>query len=186
MVRRQTKIVVAFLLALLFSLGVLFLGVSYSNTIRPVGIIIHHSAIPSVIGGPPIDEAIIDDIHRRRGFRVFYWGRFYHVGYHYIILPDGTVQQGRPEHCHGAHAEGYNSFIGICLVGNFSSTANPSGQAGPAQPTPAQLQALVDLCRQLREKYGFPVNRILRHSDVSQTTECPGDRFPFQEFLKAL
>src|SRR5207248_6415686 len=98
MVRRQTWLVVAILLTVLFSLGGLFLGVSYSNTIRPAGIIIHHSAIPSLVGGPPIDEAIIDEIHRRRGFRVFYWGRFYHVGYHYIILPDAPVQQGRPEH----------------------------------------------------------------------------------------
>jgi N-acetylmuramoyl-L-alanine amidase len=166
------------------SLITAFVGVSYSNSITPTGIIIHHSALPL----PPeaVDARLIDQIHRKRGFSAFYWGRFYHIGYHYIILPNGTIQEGRPEHCRGAHAEGYNSYIGICLVGNFSSEANPNGKFGPAEPTAAQLDALMRLCRELRKKYHFSLEQIRRHSDTNPTTECPGDRFPFSALLKAL
>lgn len=156
---------------------------SLANTIRPNGIIIHHSAIPPRPDGRPIDAALIDEIHRERGFSSFYWGRFYHIGYHYLILPDGTVQQGRPEHCKGAHAQGYNSYIGICLVGNFSSRDNPNGERGLTAPTTAQIRALNGLIHSLRQKYELPAQNVLRHNEVSASTECPGDRFPANELV---
>lgn len=90
--------VVIILLLPLLGMSVL----SYRNTITPLGIIIHHSAVPPPPGGTPIDVSVLDSIHEKRGFSIFYWGRTYHVGYHYIILPDGTVQRGRPDHCQGA------------------------------------------------------------------------------------
>ena len=167
-------------------LVVLFFGVSYLDSIAPAGIIIHHSAIPPSLDGTPIDAAVIDRIHKRRGYEIFYWGKFYNIGYHYIILPDGTVQRGRPEHCQGSHAEGYNSYIGICLIGNFSSADNPSGKRGLPEPTEAQLHALADLCRSLRERYHIPMHNVLRHSDVNSNTQCPGDRFPFETLLKMM
>jgi N-acetylmuramoyl-L-alanine amidase len=163
----------------------LLVGGSLRNTITPIGIIIHHSAIPRRPDGGSIDARLIDEIHQRRGYRTFYWGRVYHVGYHYIILPDGTVQQGRPEHCKGAHASGYNSYIGICLVGDFSSGDNPNGERGLMAPTEAQMTALIDLCKRLSVDYQIPAEHILRHSDVKQNTDCPGDRFPYQRLLEA-
>jgi N-acetylmuramoyl-L-alanine amidase len=165
---------------------VVFAGWSLANTIRPSGIIIHHSAIPPRADGQPIDAEMIDEIHAKRGFRAFYWGHFYHIGYHYVILPNGTIQHGRPEYCKGEHAAGYNSYIGICLVGNFSSKDNPNGERGLMVPTEAQMKALIDLCRRLRARYQIPEERILRNSDVNAGTESPGDRFPFQKFLKTL
>lgn len=168
------------------SLAGLFVGASVNNSIRPAGIIIHHAAIPQVPGGRPIDAKMIEEIHLKRGYRAFYWGRFYHIGYHYIILPDGTVQQGRPEHCQGAHAQGYNSYIGICLVGDFSTADNPDGERGLTEPTEAQMHALTELCRTLRQKYQIPMQAVIRHSDVNHNTECPGNRFPFEALLKTL
>jgi N-acetylmuramoyl-L-alanine amidase len=165
---------------------VLFVGISLSNTREPVGIIIHHSAIPPLPNGQEINAGVIDEIHRERGFRVFYWGRFYNIGYHYVILPDGTVQQGRPEHCQGAHAPGYNSYIGICLVGDFSHADNPNGEKGPQEPTEAQMRALIDLTQRLRERYHFPVQEVRQHVDVNPNTECPGDRFPFHRLIESL
>lgn len=165
---------------------VVFCGPSLVNTVRPAGIIIHHSAIRPFPDGRPIDAKLIDEIHRERGYSAFYWGRFYHIGYHYLILPDGTVQQGRPEHCKGAHTQGYNSYIGICLVGDFSSMDNPNGERGLTEPTEAQMRALTELCRNLRQKYQIPIQSVVRHSDVNPNTECPGDRFPFEAFAKAL
>jgi N-acetylmuramoyl-L-alanine amidase len=182
---RRLAVTLSALILAIFGISLL-VGVSFSNYIRPAGIIIHHSAIPLPPGGDQGDAKLIDEMHRRRGFGVFYWGRFYHVGYHYIILPDGTVIEGRPEHCRGAHAEGYNSYLGICLIGNFSSRASPAVDEGPIRTTPAQFEALVKLCQRLREKYHIPIEGIHRHRDVNPSTECPGDQFPFEELLSAL
>ena len=75
--------------------------------------------------------------------------------------------------------------LGIALIGDFSTKSNPRGDKAQAKPTPAQMRALVLLCRRLRERYNIPLSRIIRHSDVSRT-HCPGDRFPFDEFLKQI
>ena len=159
---------------------------SYRNTITPNGIIIHHSAVTYTQEGSPVDIKVLESAHRRRGFGAFYWGRTYYVGYHYVILPDGKVEQGRPEHCVGAHATGHNSAIGICLVGNFSAADNPAGEQGPLEPTEAQMNALVSLCRDLRARYHIPTGRVLRHHDANSDTKCPGDRFPFEAFTSRL
>ena len=168
------------------ALAGLFVGASIRNSSRPAGIMIHHAAIPPRPDGRPIDAKLIDEIHRKRGYSTFYWGRFYHIGYHYLILPDGTVEQGRPEHCKGAHAQGNNSDIGICLVGNFSSKDNPNGERGLTAPTEAQMRSLTELCRNLRQKYQISTQSVLRHSDINANTECPGDRFPFETFIKSI
>ncbi len=152
--------------------------VSYHNTISPRGIIIHHSAVPPRPGEVQ-DARLLEGIHARRGYGIFYWGRIYHIGYHYVILPDGTIQAGRPEHCQGAHARGYNTYIGVCLIGDFSSADNPRGEMGLTAPTDAQLESLAKLARELRGRYGFPPENIRRHNEVSPDTECPGDRLVF-------
>jgi N-acetylmuramoyl-L-alanine amidase len=166
---------------------------SLRNTISPAGIVFHHSSwlppidghtLPTVPRTPP-DASTWEEFHKERGFSAFYWGRTYHLGYHYMILPDGTLKRGRPEHCIGAHTKGFNSYIGIVLVGDFSTRDNPDGKKGLQQPTPQQLKTLVSLCRQLRARYHFPLNRIVRHSDFERTL-CPGDRFPFQRVLNQL
>jgi N-acetyl-anhydromuramyl-L-alanine amidase AmpD len=95
------------------------------------------------------------------------------------------VQRGRPETCQGAHAAGYNSYIGISVVGDFSSEDNPAGEKGPIQPTQKQLDSLIKVCRRLKERYKIPLNHIVRHSDVSATL-CPGDRFPFTSVLRQI
>lgn len=145
---------------------------------RPRGIILHHSASPTMAEGQQVDAGLIDRWHSRRGFGRAGQGRTYHIGYHYVILPDGTIQRGRPEYMRGAHCEGHNDQLGICLVGNFSSSANPTGAAGPAQPTAAQLAALDHLLRRLITRYQFGPEDLHRHRDYAPTA-CPGDRVPF-------
>ncbi|MBI3948533.1 MAG: N-acetylmuramoyl-L-alanine amidase [Armatimonadetes bacterium] len=153
---------------------------------RPDAIIIHHSATPASVDGRPVDAAAIDAMHARRGFRVVYEDKVYHIGYHYVILPDGEVQPGRPERAVGAHARHENRHsLGVCLIGNFSSDANPRGARGPARPSEAQMRALEGLCRRLMRQYAIAPERVLRHSDVVRT-ECPGDRFPFAAFREML
>ena len=158
---------------------------SFFNTIRPTGIVLHHTAIlPSEIA-PPRSRRAVDKYHEARGFEIKCSGRVYHEAYHFLILPDGRVQRGRPETCQGAHAEGYNSYLGISIVGDFSSEDNPHGEKGPIKPTEKQIDSLVQLCRKLKDQYNIPLHHIVRHSDTS-STRCPGDRFPFSFLLQQI
>lgn len=152
---------------------------SLPNTIKPTGLVVHHSALTAddLAQFPgPTNASVLDALHERRGFQVYYWGRVYHIGYHYIILPDGTIQRGRPDNCVGAHTQGHNDTLGICLVGNFSTIANPSGSLGDLQPTELQVRSLVELAKGLKVKYGFTCDHIWRHQDRNPKTLCPGDR----------
>lgn len=156
--------------------------ISFFNTITPTGIILHHTSVIPTEGKLPASERDLDEYHKERGFDVMCFGKEYHAAYHYLILPDGKVQKGRPDRCEGAHAPGYNSYLGISVVGDFSSADNPTGAKGPVNPTPQQIKSIIELCRRLREEYNIPVQHILRHSDVAPTL-CPGDRFPFRYIL---
>jgi N-acetyl-anhydromuramyl-L-alanine amidase AmpD len=159
-------------------------AISYKNSIEPEGIIIHHTG-PVSADGYPIEVVFLDQLHHLRGYGSFYWGHVYHVGYHYIILPNGTVQMGRPEHLQGAHAHGYNTYLGIALVGDFSRKPQKNVAGLVSEPTPAQMRSLISLCKNLSRQYRIPASRVLRHSDVAQT-ECPGRRFPYRETLAAI
>lgn len=158
---------------------------AYFNSITPIGIIVHHSSTLTAAQPLPRGVGDVDQFHAQRGFDILCEGQRYHVAYHYLILPDGRIQAGRPERCEGAHSSGYNSYLGISMVGDFSSHENPRGQRGNTRPTKQQMAALVSLSRRLMARYHIPVNRVLRHSDVART-ECPGDRFPFRLYLSEL
>ena len=154
------------------------------NSINPVGIVIHNSALSAedVAQFPgPTDVSVIDALHQRRGFSIICGGRSYHIGYHYVILPDGKIQTGRPDHCIGAHTLGRNNALGICLIGNFSTIANPEGRLGNEQPTREQIRSLVMLTVKLRRKYRIPCEQVQRHHDIKPETLCPGDRFPWAD-----
>lgn len=144
---------------------------------HPVGIVIHHSATPGQVRGRYVGAEVIGRSHKRRGYSTVYRGKTYHIGYHYVIREDGVIEPGRPEHCPGAHAKKYNDYLGICLVGHFSTGQNERFWT-PSEPTPEQLRALLWLCGRLTGKYGIPPDRVVRHSDLRDTV-CPGDRFPF-------
>jgi N-acetylmuramoyl-L-alanine amidase len=158
---------------------------SFFNTIIPTGIVIHHTAMIPTENALPRSERDVDKYHQTRGYEITCFGHVYHAAYHYLILADGRVQAGRPERCEGAHATGYNSYLGISLVGDFSSEDNPTGEKGPSKPSEQQLDSLVQLCRRLRDRYNIPLQHIVRHSDIS-STRCPGDRFPFSSLLEQL
>src|SRR5437660_10705392 len=84
---------------LLLATVVIVWAISDSNTITPQGIVIHHSSVmPTVIplgphasGRTPADTESWDDLHRITGSTGFYCGPCHHLGYHYMIFPDGTV-----------------------------------------------------------------------------------------------
>ena len=155
--------------------------VSLSQRITPRGIVIHHTGW---IGGP-VNAQSLDDFHERSGYGAFYWGRRYHIGYHYLIHPDGRIEAGRPERLRGAHAKHHNHYLGIALAGNFSPQHNPAGTRGLPEPTAAQVQALAALARKLKTKYEIPDREVLLHRQV-HATECPGKNFPNRIFNRML
>ncbi|MHC4135068.1 MAG: peptidoglycan recognition protein family protein [Planctomycetota bacterium] len=135
-------------------------------------IVIHHMASPKG------SAAVIDRMHRKRG-----WDG---LGYHFVIgngslTGDGAVEVGYrwTRQQKGAHARArpgddnrWNLHgIGVCLVGDFTQAA----------PSAGQLDVLVRLVRALRAEYNVSVDNIVPHRFV-RPTECPGRKFPWQEF----
>lgn len=80
------------------------------------------------------------------------------IGYHYIILKNGTIEKCRPVHRSGAHCKGHNKdSIGICLTGKVDFSH-------------AQYVALQQLVNNLKWLFGgIPV---YGHRDFSDKT-CP-------------
>ena len=107
-------------------------------------IVIHHSASPATVrqGGLdiPVNAAMIREWHLIKG-----WSD---IGYHFVILPDGSCEPGRPIYRPGAHCIASNrNFIGlgICLVGNFSEIEVPDVQlAGLVNKVEALMDAFLE------------------------------------------
>ncbi|MGI5818282.1 MAG: N-acetylmuramoyl-L-alanine amidase [Armatimonadota bacterium] len=151
----------------------------------PGGIVIHHTATGGVVGGHRVDAEVIAGWHKQEGFSAEYRDDVYTIGYHYVILPDGTLEQGRPEWMIGAHTYGHNDFLGICLVGNFDSASNPAGRQQPARPTEEQMATLRGLLADLMRKYRLTPADIHGHGELGSTA-CPGDRFPMDVLREEL
>lgn len=112
-------------------------------------IVIHHAATPP---GRDVTAEEIHHWHRERGFDG--------IGYHYAVLIDGTVEQGRPEYWTGAHVEDQNTGkIGICVIG----TGKPEG---------GQEVGLRVLVGHLLARY--PEAEVCGHRNLDPTSECPG------------
>ena len=139
-------------------------------------IVIHHSASPITVrrNGEtvPVDAAMIREWHLTKG-----WSD---IGYHYVILPDGSCEDGRPLHRPGAHCiAGNRNFIGIgiCLVGDFSQTPVPE----------AQLNGLLKEVVALMNAFHFQEEDVELHREVpGAATECPGGFFPVEMFRDRL
>lgn len=113
------------------------------------GIVIHHSATDH---GGPKDFA---NWHIKRG-----WPG---IGYHFVILPDGTMNQTNELDTISYHVANKNTpNIGICLVGNLSH--HP--------PTPMQIASLKELISHINAVVGKNL-AVRGHRDL-QATECPG------------
>jgi N-acetylmuramoyl-L-alanine amidase len=84
------------------------------------------------------------------------------IGYHFVILPDGTVEDGRPLETPGAHVSGHNSrSIGLCLVGG----------KGGFNFTIAQIRAARVLIQGLQIRW--PLATVQGHRDLDPGKECP-------------
>ena len=83
------------------------------------------------------------------------------VGYHYVILLDGSIQIGRSLDTIGAHCYGHNKLsVGVCYIG---------GKGGDTR-TKAQKESLKTLLKTLKNIY--PIATIHGHRDFSDK-DCP-------------
>lgn len=96
----------------------------------------------------------IDRWHRELGYAG--------IGYHYVILLDGTVCAGRPVRKIGAHCKGFNTeSIGICYVGGLDNNDRAADTRTPEQKK--SLQALIENLIGL-----YPtITEVVGHRDMS-------------------
>jgi N-acetylmuramoyl-L-alanine amidase len=116
-----------------------------------VNLVVHCSATrPKTF----VDRSVIDRMHRERGFLK--------IGYHYVILRDGTVQKGRKDSEVGAHVAGHNTgTLGICLVGGLNdNTGKPENNF-----TDEQFASLSALLFKLTLEH--PTAKVVGHRDLS-------------------
>ncbi len=139
------------------------------------GIVIHHS------GSTQGSGASIARTHEAQGIRG--------LGYHMVIgnghgAPNGEVYVGYrwQQQLPGAHLAGpmpqdaKNRKIGICLIGD-----------GDTKPfTDRQMQAVVQLIRELQQELGIPAERVTLHRDLADSTASPGRLFPVARFRNSL
>ena len=90
-------------------------------------------------------ELTIDELrawHKQKGFK--------DVGYHYVVMPDGEIKNGRPITMCGAHYKGHNAnSIGLAYVGGLDANGKPADTR-----TQQQRDALKVAVQVLRDVFG--------------------------------
>ncbi len=110
------------------------------------------------------------------------------LGHHFVVgngrgIRDGEIYVGYRwldqlpgAHTAGKDADWYNRrSISICLIGDGRREAF----------TPTQIHRLVELTRSLASRYDIPLDKVLLHSDVVETSD-PGPFFPAAAFREGL
>ena len=99
------------------------------------------------------------------------------IGYHYVVLLDGTVDKARPVERQGAHVRGKNKgSIGVCYIGGCDADMNPKDTRNEAQK-----KSLEELITYIMESYDDAT--LHGHNEFSSKA-CPS--FNVQEVYKEL
>jgi len=110
------------------------------------------------------------------------------VSSHYLIDEDGTayrlVEEGRRAWHAGASWWGGERDVNGVSIG--IELVNPGHEFGYRAFPPAQMQALIGLCRDILARHPIPPARVLGHSDVAPTRKRdPGELFDWQGLAAA-
>ena len=104
------------------------------------------------------------------------------VSSHYLVHEDGRIVQMVRESDRAWHA-GVSSWHGRGDVNSRSvgiEIANPGHRFGYPDFPPAQIDAVVALCRGIIARHGIRPERVLAHSDVAPGRKIdPGEKFPW-------
>lgn len=132
--------------------------VSYKNRETTKYLVVHCAATQNVSS---FTWKTIDQMHRQQGWLG--------IGYHFVILTDGTIQRGRPLEAIGSHVKGYNNCsVGICLIGGVDAKGKSVDNF-----TEEQKESLKCLLDYLRGYYKDEVV-VLGHRDFAGVhKDCP-------------
>ncbi len=120
-------------------------------------IIVHCSATRE--GDDSVNADVIDKWHKNKGWKG--------IGYHFVVLLDGTIETGRKINQCGAHTRGYNcKSWGVCYIGGVEK----DGKTPKDTRTKEQKEALEYLLYFL--KLLQPNATIHSHRDFANKA-CP-------------
>lgn len=138
--------------------------IALEYTKRPISeVIFHCTATPE---GRRFDRTDVNAWHKQRGWAM--------IGYHYLILLDGTIQVGRPIGMVGAHVQGHNAgTIGIAYVGGLSA----DGKKAEDTRTAMQVAAAKWLIGALKTKFKIK-RRAKGHNEYDKGKACPSFSMP--------
>jgi N-acetylmuramoyl-L-alanine amidase len=104
------------------------------------------------------------------------------VSAHYLVFEDGRIVQSVPEARRAWHA-GSSDWAGVTDNNSRSigvEIANPGHDHGYRDFPPAQIEAVIALCRDIIARRGIRPERVLGHSDIAPLRkQDPGERFPW-------
>jgi N-acetylmuramoyl-L-alanine amidase len=125
---------------------------------RPITeIIVHCTATPE---GRDVSVDTIRGWHKAQGWK--------DIGYHHVVLLDGTIEAGRPEAIVGSHVMGHNTgTLGVVYVGGVAA----DGKTPKDTRTPAQRASLLRLVKALIAKYPT-VTKVTGHNQYAAKA-CP-------------
>ncbi len=109
------------------------------------------------------------------------------VSSHYLIDKEGLIYQLVDEHHRAWHA-GVSSWKGETNI-NCRSVGieldNRGHTHGPEPFPEKQIESLLDLLKDITDRYSIPANRILGHSDVAPLRKKdPGELFPWSRLAE--
>lgn len=129
-----------------------------ANARAITSLVVHCSATRE---GQHFDAGDIRSWHKKQG-----WSD---IGYHFVVLLDGTIERGRPIGTIGAHVAGHNATtIGICYIGGVAA----DGKTPKDTRTIAQKAALLQILGELKRRYAKA--DVRGHRDFPKVAKaCP-------------
>lgn len=138
---------------------------------RPDMIVLHYTGMPS---GPAAEDWLCDPASQ--------------VSSHYLVHEDGRVVQMVREADRAWHA-GKSSWHGHADINSASvgiEIDNPGHAFGYPDFPPVQIERVVELCRDILNRWAMAWERVLAHSDVAPGRKIdPGEKFPWRRLAEA-
>ncbi|WP_066821902.1 N-acetylmuramoyl-L-alanine amidase [Sphingomonas mali] len=109
------------------------------------------------------------------------------VSAHYLIDEEGTIHRLVAEDKRAWHA-GQSHWRGITDVNSASigiELVNPGHEFGYREFAPAQIEALIPLLAEIKDRYEITRGNIVGHSDIAPTRkQDPGELFPWAQLAR--
>jgi N-acetylmuramoyl-L-alanine amidase len=110
------------------------------------------------------------------------------VSSHYLVDHEGVIFELVAEARRAWHA-GQSSWHGQTDLNSRSigiEIDHPGHEGGNPGFGPAQVEAVIELCRDLVSRWPIPPARVLAHSDIAPSRkQDPGERFPWERLHRA-